>query len=272
MHHYIGRVESVRKMMIQDLFHTVPMGLGEWQSMDTEGSNAHRTYELVNVTHEIGVSTSIPQWANDTEADLPWAENHFGERVSGQPLNPPPSHVDWPYAVRGNADHTTDEQFDHTYPERYWPVFANAGGEHRDSERVVAVPHVGIRFDYGDLGNVVSLLAQYPGTRQAYLPVWFPEDTGGHARAGSPRVPCSLGYHFMIRYGILSCRYYLRSCDIKRHFHNDIYMTGRLMQWMTHEVHRNGGLKVIPGTLTTHIGSLHAFVGDDSWLRGMIDE
>lgn len=261
---YEGRLDVARGRMIHDLLNGYPIDTGEWQSMDTTGSRAHWTYEIENVTYEVAVPTSIPEWQNNTRADLPWAETHFAERVSGQPLNPPPSHVDWPYAVRGNADHTTDEQFDHTYPERFWPTRAGLG-------EFAHGRHLGIRFEYGDLDDVIMLLVKSPHTRQAYLPVWFPEDTGGHVRLGA-RVPCTLGYHFMIRYGILSCRYYIRSCDIKRHFHNDIYMAGRLMQYVRHEVHRNGGLKVIPGTLTTHIGSLHAFVGDEPWLRGIIGE
>jgi hypothetical protein len=260
LHHYIGPVRPARRMMATDLLREHPIDTGEWQSMDTTGSKAHWTRELENVTYQINVPTSVPEWAENTTADLPWAENHFGERVDGEPLNPPPSHVDWPYAVRGNGDHTTDDKFDHTYPERFWPKYATDD----------VIPHQGIRFPYGDLQDVVMLLAKSPHTRQAYLPVWFPEDTGGHVRFGA-RVPCTLGYHFMIRYGIMSCRYYIRSCDIKRHFHNDIYLAGRLLQWMTHETHRNGGLKVVPGILTTHIGSLHTFVGDEPWLRGIID-
>src|ERR1041384_5480764 len=174
-------------MLVSDLMDTKPFQTGEWQAMDVSGSALHETHELEDVTL---VWDQIPSHALDTipGIDFNWAREHFGERVSGEPLNPAPSHVRWPYAVRGNEDHTSDTKFDHTYPERFWPEWAGDGGDRP--------ANMGIRFPYGDLRDVVGLLATKPLTRQAYLPVWFPEDTG--ATEGQ-RVPCTLGYHFMQR-------------------------------------------------------------------------
>jgi hypothetical protein len=266
--------QTTRVRLATALLRQEPIDTGEWQSMNTTGSRIHQTRELMDVAVRVRVPASVPAWDLATHADLPWAEDHFLERVSGDPLNPPPSHVDWPHAVRGNEDHTDGGVFDHTYPERFWPKFAPAGQKRIGGITSATMP--GIRFEYGDLSDVVSLLTKYPGTRQAYLPVWFPEDTGGHVRnqaapgQGGMRVPCTLGYHFMIRHGLLTARYYLRSCDIRRHFHNDIYFAGRLMQWMCAQVHHNGGPKTMPGSLITYISSMHSFVADDSWLRGMM--
>lgn len=260
---------AARDRLVRELLHTEPIDTGEWQSMDTSGSKLHMTHELLDVKLVLRVPRDQNLWAVSTRADLPWAENHFLERVSGHPLNPPPSHVDWPHAVRGNGDHTDEAgQFDHTYPERFWPK--RAGIDMTNPLAANGSGNVGIRFQYGDLTDVVNLLIKSPNTRQAYLPVWFPEDTGGHARSTGPRVPCTLGYHFMIRDGILSCRYFIRSCDIRRHMHNDVYMAGRLMQWMR-DMLEMGGVRTITGELTTYISSLHAFVADESYLRGMID-
>jgi thymidylate synthase len=146
-------------------------------------------------------------------------------------------------------------------------------------------PLEGIRFKYGDLADVVTLLARHPYTRQAYLPVWFPEDTGARDGGGKDiRVPCSLGYHFMIRDGELSCRYYLRSCDLYRHFSNDIYMTARLVQWMCGAVQVEaqnlsefgiGDISLFPpvkpGRLLTVISSLHLFVNDVDKMKARIN-
>lgn len=266
---YEGPMDAVVGRLARELHAVDPIDTGEWQSMNVAGSKAHMTRELEDVQIVSHIPRAVRAWQMDAKPDLPWAENHFLERVSGMPLNPPPSHVDWPHAVRGNADHIEGTQFDHTYPERFWPVMANAGGTCADSRRVSAVPHVGIRFKYGDLGSVVQLLARYPGTRQAYLPVWFPEDTGGHNR-NEKRVPCTLGYHFMIRYGIMSMRYYLRSCDLRRHFRNDVYMAGRLLQWVSEQVTVQGGPATIPGTLRMYVSSMHSFVADEPVLRGMM--
>lgn len=250
-------------LMTRELLNADPIHRGEWQAMDVSMSKMHATYELTDVTLLLPeIPATQGELAVLIQPDLPWAEEHFGERVSGVAYNPAPSHVRWPYAVRGNADHLPDGfRFDHTYPERFWPVMA-AVGETRPNGRQVFVPHNGIRYEYGDLGDVVEMLKRNPATRQAYLPVWFPEDTG--AGAGK-RVPCTLGYHFMTGPdGRLTCRYYIRSCDVYRHLVNDVYLAARLTQWICQQV--NEGLEdrinLHPGAVVMHISSLHAFVGD----------
>lgn len=254
-------------MLVSDLLQTTAIHTGEWQAMDVSKSSLHATHELEDVTLRWDQVPDNPATIFPA-IDLEWASEHFAERVSGSPLNPAPSHLRWPYSIRGNTDHTTGEQFDHTYPERFWPRFAEQGcpspeecmgtcGGHHRSNR-------GIRFPYGDLQDVVGLLATKPLTRQAYLPVWFPEDTG--ATEGQ-RVPCTLGYHFMQRHGRLSCRYYMRSCEIYRHLSNDVYFAAALMQWICNEVGKmtvssQAPVFMRPGSLTMHISSLHSFVGD----------
>lgn len=259
--------------LLDDLLHTDPVHTGEWQAMKTEGSPAHATYELEDVSL---YWERVPLIPGDIYNMIPyidgaWAAEHFEERVSGRPLNPAPSHVRWPYAVGGNSLHIDGGKFDHTYPERFWPKHAQ-GGSVRWNDPVSDVPVLtdggtamqGIRFAYGDLGSVVDLLARAPLTRQAFLPVWFPEDTG--AESGQ-RVPCTLGYHFMQRGGRLSVRYYLRSCDVYRHLSNDVFFTAALLNWVCNKVEeatqgREQIVRMRPGSLVMHVSSLHAFVGD----------
>lgn len=258
--------------MAASLLSQTPIHTGEWQSKDISKIPQMSTYEIQDVMMRFDVPQRQEDWAQylGDDLNLSWAEEHFGERVGGAPLNPPPSHVAWPwYRHNGNHQDST-AQFSHTYPERMWPRFAgkptigDAGGDHVQVNR-------GIRFEYGDLQDVVNLLVRSPLTRQAYLPVWFPEDTGA---AHKQRVPCTLGYHFMIRNGELSCRYYMRSCDLIRHFTDDVYMAGRLMQWMVEQINwkTHGGsymegitreyLKLQPGQMVMYIANLHAFTGD----------
>jgi hypothetical protein len=252
-------------MLGSDLLDTKPIQVGEWQTIDVSKSDVHRTHELEDVTL---VWDQLPKSPVDTfpAIDTQWAWEHFGERVSGIPYNPAPSHVRWPYAVRGNADHTDgDTRFDHTYPERFWPKNYPSpdGGTETYTRR-------GIRFAYGDLNDVVDLLVRSPLTRQAYLPIWFPEDTGA---VDKQRVPCTLGYHFMQRRGFLSCRYYIRSCDFYRHLSNDVFFAAALMNWVCGQLadrtkDREMKLRIRPGSLVMHIASLHAFVGDESKIKG----
>jgi hypothetical protein len=227
-------------------------------------SPLQRTRELTHLTLQMPVpllSGGEPEALQKmVKPNLPWAEDQFWERVGGVPLNPPPSHEWWPYAVKNNEIHRKEEKFSHTYPERYWPKFANEGGTMADSRRIAAVPHVGIRFEYGDLEDLIELLKKNHRTRQAYLPIWYPEDLV--AAVKGERVPCSLGYHFLMTEKGLSVTYPIRSCDFVRHFRDDVYMTARLLQYIGHRMLDDPLSAVKPHLLIMNIGSLHIYDGD----------
>lgn len=244
------------------------LNTGQWQSQDISNKPMLATHELTNVSFALTLADTPDQLAIETGAHLPWAEDHFQERVGGKPLNPAPSEAWWPFAQQGNQAHKSEgKAFSHTYPERMWPKWApqeladQLAQELKETWR----GKYGIRFEYGDLNGVVNQLCEGPLTRQAYLPIWFPEDTG--ATLGR-RVPCTIGYHFMIRNNRLQITYYMRSCDFIRHFQDDVYMAGRLAQWMVKKVTQwrcryrpeLGPIQV--DQLIMHIVSLHAFAGD----------
>lgn len=254
--------EYLNARLANALLMTEPLNVGQVHAQKLEGDE-YLFHEMNGVFFELQVPISEDDWRKRTSPNLPWAEDHFQERVSGKPLNPAPSSDYWPFKKNGHKDHLDDTQkFSHTYPERFWPKFAGTPN--------VRYANRGIRYHYGDLLDVVNLLIKSPLTRQAFLPVWFPEDTGSTL---GQRVPCSLGYHFMIRDDFLSCTYMIRSCDFVRHFRDDIYMAGRLMQWIVdmfnnQELQEEDFLATIqPGYLTTHIMNLHAFAGDQLTLR-----
>lgn len=233
------------------LLDSKPVEVGSWHSMPTNGNPMLVTMEVPFVDLSYDVPPTIEELQGSVKPNLPWAEDHFQERVDGRPMNPAPSHRWWPWAH--GQHHDENEQFSHTYPERFWPVFANEGGTCADSQRVIAVPHVGIRYEWGSLGDVVNQLIDNIYTRQAVLPVFFPEDTGNKSKV---RVPCSLTYHFLYRDDRLHVRYDMRSCDFVRHFRDDVYMAARLLQWVC------GHTQTTPGRLHMSLGSLHAMEGD----------
>lgn len=235
---------------------------GHWQALKDVPMT--QTRELRGLLLKYDIPETIQELQDEVKPNLPWAEDHFMERVSGQPLNPGEQYKNWPW-YQGNVEaHKADGEFSHTYMERYWPVWANT-----------SQPRVGIRYRFGDLDDVIDLLIREPTTRQAYLPVWFPEDTGA---AYGQRVPCSLGYHFMLRGGKLHCFYAMRSCDFVRYLRDDIYLTSRLVQWMLSAVISEDALAsltdieaqrhldlwsdVEAGELSMTISSLHIFEGD----------
>jgi hypothetical protein len=242
----LSPADSQQDLAKRMIAHGVPIQRTSWQSTSAPSP----AYELTNVLLEFSVPDSICQWQEICLPDLPWAEEHFQERVSGIPHNPPPSSARWPWysdKEREKFQHGEARRFDHTYPERFWPrAAARAEDGYLRNELT------------GDLRDVASLLRRDPWTRQAFLPVWFPEDTG--SREGQ-RVPCTLGYHFVRNKTQLDCNYFIRSCDLTRHYLNDVYMTGRLLQWMVENVQNSDGLPY-PGTLTMFVSNLHLFTAD----------
>ena len=397
--------KSIFSTLKYRLLESSPVDVGEWQSI--QGSVMMR--ELLHVVFEYDMPATQQDVAEDTGARLPWAEDHFLERVGGEPLNPAPSEAWWPFASKkegtnvahkseakphidakdwaylaafldgegslrikpsgrggkflqprisvsqkditatgsrggdlirelhelfygvgrlyevnrdkltppsgnvytnslhirweiGNKEQvrwvlegilpyirlkkqiaqemlnqieSTDSSiqshskawhpdtgpaaFSHTYPERFWPKVAGK----------TSSPHQGIRFPYGDLNDVVNRLSKSPNTRQAYLPIWHPEDT---SEGDNKRLPCTLGYHFIIRDGKLDISYFMRSTDLVRHFQDDVYMAVRLAQWVAEKVtyanvHEGSPDELRVGNLIFHTANLHIFEQDVDLLK-----
>lgn len=187
---------------------------------------------------------------------LPWADIHFEERVSGIPYNPPPSYKLW-NDKSGEWMNKDKDIFSHTYPERMWPK---------------TLIKKGIRFNFGDLNDLVKILIDNPATRQAYMPMFIHEDL--IAALSKERVPCSLGWHFIIRGKYLHLFYFLRSVDVIRHLHNDVYLANRLAIWVKDKLitestgnKKEFFSKIKLGFLDISITSLHCFSSDLEYVK-----
>lgn len=239
----------------------------KWQGLEI----AHRpdmvTYELLNDTICVDLFgiEDLDHWRRDIKPNLPWADDHFAERVSGAPLNPGTQWANWPWASSADKHRTEGEMFNHTYMERMWPRHAGMFGalktlEEFQTNDYLPECHDGIRGEYGDLGTLLDKLAWEPDTRQAFIPLYFPEDTGAEGR-----MPCTLGYQFIMRDNKLHLYYPLRSCDFVRHWADDCYLAVRLLLWMLdgcRERNKADWKDVQPGTYTMHATSLHVFAND----------
>ncbi|TXH19125.1 MAG: hypothetical protein E6R03_01045 [Hyphomicrobiaceae bacterium] len=236
---------------------------GRWQGVDIASRPEMRTRELFNVSVNTDLQgiESLDHWRKDVQPSLPWADDHFAERVSRIPVNPGETWKSWPYGH--SAANFLDEngQFNHNYMERYWPKFAGwlSAAEVTLPEKEWQDINRGIRAQFGDLDDVVSILADDPLTRQAYVPIYFPEDNSHNSRK-----PCTLGYHFIMRDYRLHVVYYMRSCDFVRHWRDDVYLTIRLLLWMLEELRKRNRewRNVTPGRFTMHMTSLHMFEND----------
>lgn len=248
----------------------------KWQGIEAPKA----FFEVDNVYFRAKMPTTPIALEEQVKPDMPWAEDHFLERVLGLPLNPGDQYKNWPgYKNTEFNDRNFKPQgaFTHSYMERYFPKHANqlsdfamkaewAKGLGFKKPYGNAI-NKGIRYEYGDLTDLMTLLYSNPDTRQAYLPVWFPEDTG--VKHGG-RVPCTIGYHFMRKGEDLNIHYMIRACDYIRHFRNDIYLTTRLGQYMlsnfqeledAEEGRRSGGIwyRTQLGILTMDIVHFHVF-------------
>lgn len=248
-----------------------------WQGIEIANNPNMACLELTHVNLKIdmdGYEEDLEAYQKDIEPDLPWADAHFEERVSGFPINPGTEFKNWPWNKGRGAESFLDRRgkFNHNYMERYWPKKAHVVQEptatvseyrsrYKDYFQIGKATEMnGILYEYGDLKDVVELMVDDPLTRQAYLPVWFPEDTGG----GDKRAPCTIGYHFLMRGDRLSVNYHIRSCDFVKHFRNDLYLTVRLVIWMLQQLRaRDPRWKEVKvGDFVMQIGSLHSFKPD----------
>lgn len=238
-----------------------------WQAQEVNATMCEVLhYQFRMLLTQTGID--IEAWQKLIPANYPWAEDHFKERVCGWPLNPGVEWANWPWANKADESREPNGQFNHNYMERFWPRFASNIATRTLSQCEVNMvdgemePLTGIRHEYGDLGEMIQMLAENPGTRQAYLPIWFPEDTSYY---NTGRKPCTLGYHFILRNGRLDITHHIRSCDLMRHFDDDVYMAVRLaihVLQCCRLQNPNVWNHVQLGELVMNITSLHMFLSD----------
>lgn len=270
-----GNFQSAIDYSIASLKHYgAKVDTGKWQGIATEGKPDLITQEILNLDFEIPLERGSwhdgdklswqDELAIETGCNVDWADEHFMERVSGVPLNPDPSHERWPWWHGQDSTTKFNGMFSHTYSERFWPKQAADLTEHG-----FFPPNgrKGIRYEYGDLNDVLTMLENDPWTRQAYLPIFFPEDTGA---VHGGRIPCTLGYHFLLRDKKLHIWYEIRSCDAVRHFRDDIYLAARLCGWVIEQLFERElrsdkeqvWVDVDPGSLYFKAHSFHVHMGD----------
>lgn len=263
-----------------------------WQGVDVSSKPEMATHEIEDYNFNFPMATEDLDYHRRMICpNLPWADDHFEkDRVSREPLNPGYTWDKWPYALKADQFRDANGQFNHSYAERYWPKYAGKTDQGELNGTIFKYSYWderspttdtaqerfdvtlrdecrrGIRFPYGDLLDVVKLLVKNPLTRNAYLPVWFPEDTGV---VHGGRTPCTIGYLFRMRENRLSVFYDIRSCDFVRHFKDDVYLTIRLALWVIAECRKydKKWTDVRPGQFTMHIGSFHIFAND--WQKVM---
>ena len=152
---------------------------------------------------------------------LDWVDAELKERLSGYPYNDA-----WNLWPEMWEQFLRNGEFSYTYPSRLC----------------------------GKIEGVIEELKRDPFTRRAYINLWNDEDYGNLAH--NDRVPCSLGYSFLQREGLLHMEYKMRSCDFASHFKHDVYFAVALQEHVAKQL----GLKV--GYFIHNINSLHIYAKD----------
>jgi len=216
------------------------------QNKNIEGDDDYITKEI---QHYIYTLTALPDPRNlflfEDHVAKDWCDAEFGERVDPNMINPGLAwkirREVWSPFLRGNTPHPyasypgqlTDPYFDYTYNER---------------------------LNWGhNLDRIIIELYANPDTRQAWLPIFHREDVG--KMRSDNRIPCSLGYYFMIREGQLNMTYIQRSADLVQHFGNDVMLAWLMMEHVFNRL-LEGGMNIKLGYLTHHIFSLHSYKKD----------
>src|SRR5438045_2232613 len=82
-----------------------------WQALDVVDKPQSRTHELCDLSLWIEIPEESLLLQALVKPNMPWAENHFQERVCGEPLNPGETYKEWPW-YRGNVEtHKEQGQF-----------------------------------------------------------------------------------------------------------------------------------------------------------------
>lgn len=197
--------------------------LKEW--IEKGGKQVDNTLEVTNVAYTI--FTPLLTHLNPHQ---PWADIEFEDRVSlWAPQNP------------GRAWKELPEVWEPMMEEH--PLFGGAtlkNFSYTYSERMAYQLH-----------DVLQELKRSHSTREAYLAIWNP--ALDPFRLSRRRVPCTLGYQFLIRRGLLHLTYLQRSCNFLKHYQDDVYLAHRLQLWVADK------LELQCGEFSHWIGSLHIF-------------
>jgi thymidylate synthase len=202
------------------------------QNKDIEGDDDYITKEIQHYIYTLtGLDDPKNLFLFEDEAARLWCAEEFKERINTGQRNP------------GDA---------WKLRRKVWEPFLNLFG----------------RFDYTysgrlnyteNLALIIKELAANPDTRQTWLPIFWPEDV--RKMRSDQRIPCSLGYHFMIREGQLNLTYIQRSADLAQHFGNDVMLAWLMMEYVTNQLLLLG-VDIKIGYLTHHVFSLHTYKKD----------
>ncbi|MGL4253985.1 MAG: thymidylate synthase [Fusobacteriaceae bacterium] len=219
------------------------------QNKIVEGNSDYETKELRNYVYTI-LEPSVDEIVSFTTQ--PWADAEAAERFSGERLNPGEAYKHreelWnEFMVEGKQDYS--------YPERFNPITI----DHIREDIFGTITDVDL-IDLDQLNEIANELAENPDSRQCFLSIWEPGDI--QHIGGKKRVPCTLGYQFMVRDGELHVTYFQRSCDFITHYSNDVYLAILTAKEVAQRIQDRNDILYPIGSFTHFVSSMHVYNKD----------
>ncbi|KKN02390.1 hypothetical protein LCGC14_1118130 [marine sediment metagenome] len=126
-------------------------------------------------------------------------------------------------------------------PEPVFPSKVNPNPHYSYSQRICS-----------QLPRIIRHLKKHRNSpdRQALISIWSP--TLDSTVLGYQEVPCSIGYHFLLRGTNLYLVYYIRSLNLEI-WPNDVYLSRAVQRYIAARI------EATPASVTFQVGSLHTF-------------
>lgn len=209
------------------------------------------TLELINYSY-----TVTQPMVQDLDPTMPWATTEWGDRVQAIMGNPSPLGTAWLTRADDKMDWSEFIEFDgRPLPHGVSLHEARMAHPRAANDPVRLAYSYGERFALNDqVMRVIRELRRNPQSRQLYVAMWDPYQDS--ERLGVRRVPCSLGWHFMMRGGKLNITYSMRSCDFVTHWQNDVWLTMMLLDLVCMKTGNE------PGQFSQFINSFHVYEQD----------
>lgn len=228
------------------------MGIKVENTMMQDKVGSFPTLELINY----GYTVTKPM-AADLSPTQPWAREEWKDRVSAIMGNPSPIGQAWRTRSDEHMDWSEFIEFDG----KPLPNGVSLEEARASANPLVASDPIRLAYSYGErfalndqVMRIIRELRRNPNSRQLYVAMWDPHQDS--ERLGVRRVPCSIGWHFMLRADALHLTYTMRSCDFVTHWQNDVWLALMLLDFVCNKTGHT------PGRFSQFINSFHVYEKD----------
>ncbi len=227
------------------------MGLKVQNTMMQDKVGEFPTLELINYGYTV---------TNPDQVQLrpvqPWATAEWKDRVAAIMGNPSPLGTAWMQRADDHMDWSEFIEYDgKPLPPGITLERMKQISPHAKNDPIRLAYSYGERFALNDqVMRIIRELRRNPNSRQLYIAMWDPHQDS--ERLGERRVPCSIGWHVMLRAGKLHLTYTMRSCDFVTHWENDVWLALNLLDFICLRTGHS------PGRFSQFINSFHVYEKD----------